>query len=243
MRLQNGAALVLGAQAASRSNATARPQHSEVYFELVVARLDEGAEGVAALAALLTDDERSRAERFRFERERRRYIVARGRLRELLASRLDEEPGALQFGYGDNGKPALADGRLHFNVSHCDELAVYALSREREIGVDLEAVRPIPEADDIAARFFCRSESEAYRALPAESRALGFYNCWTRKEAVVKALGEGLSMPLDAFAVSLAPGEPARMVHFGGQRGDGGWRLHSFTPRPGFVAAVAIAPG
>jgi 4'-phosphopantetheinyl transferase len=213
-----------------------------VKFELVVARLDESAEGVAALATLLSKSEQDRAARFRFERDRRRYTVARGRLRELLASRLGEEPRALEFVYGDNGKPALAHASLHFNVSHCGDLAVYAFSRERAIGVDVEALHPIREADGIAAQFFSRVETQAFCALDAASRTLGFYNCWTRKEAMVKAIGDGLAMPLDGFAVSLAPGDTARVLHIAGRQGDGGWRLHSFTPRPGFVAALAIAP-
>jgi 4'-phosphopantetheinyl transferase len=213
-----------------------------VYYELVVARLDASAEGVAALATHLSRSEKDRAARFHFERDRRRYTVARGRLRELLASRLGEEPHALEFVYGENGKPALADASLHFNVSHCEDVAVYALCREREIGVDVEALHPIREADGIAAQFFSRAETEAFRALGESSRTLGFYNCWTRKEAMVKATGAGLAMPLDGFAVSLAPGDAARVLHVAGRPGDGGWRLHSFTPRPGFVAALAIAP-
>jgi 4'-phosphopantetheinyl transferase len=213
-----------------------------VYFELVVARLDESAEGVAALATHLSRSETDRAARLRFERDRRRYTVARGRLRELLASRLDADPGALEFVYGENGKPALADASLHFNVSHCEDLAVYAFSCERELGVDVEALHPIREADGIAAQFFSRVETQAFCALDAASRTLGFYNCWTRKEAIVKAIGDGLAMPLDGFAVSLAPGDAARVLHIAGRPGDGGWSLHSFTPSAGFVAAVAIAP-
>jgi 4'-phosphopantetheinyl transferase len=213
-----------------------------VHFELVVARLDEGVEGVAALTTLLSQSEKARAARLRFERDRRRYIVARGRLRELLASRLGKDARALEFVYGDNGKPALAGTSLHFNVSHCADLAVYAFSSEREIGVDVEALHPIREADGVAAQFFSRVENEAFRALDTGSRTLGFYNCWTRKEAIVKALGDGLAMPLEGFAVSLAPGDAARVLHIAGRQGDGGWQLHSFTPRPGFVAAVALAP-
>jgi 4'-phosphopantetheinyl transferase len=214
-----------------------------VYFELVVARLDEGAEGVAALAPLLSPAETERAARYRLDRDRRRYIVARGRLRELLAERLGEAPRAVPLVQGKHGKPMLAGGALHFNVSHCEELALYAFSADAQIGVDVEALRALREADEIAARFFARAEHDAYRSLAAENRMLGFFHCWTRKEAVVKALGHGLSMRLDSFAVSLAPGEAARVLQVNSCQGDGGWRLHSFTPRAGFVAAVAIAPG
>ena len=213
-----------------------------MYFEIVAARLDVGVERVAALSARLSDAERRRAERFRFERDRRRYVVARGRLRELLGERTGEDPRAVELVYGRNGKPALAQPGLHFSVSHRAELVAYAFAPGREIGVDLEAVRPLPDADDIAARFFSRHENETYRGLAPRDRTLGFFNCWTRKEAFVKALGDGLSMPLDDFGVSLAPGERPEVLQIAGVCGDGGWRLHSFAPQAGFIAAVAIPP-
>ncbi len=214
-----------------------------MYFEIVVARLDVGVERLAALSARLSDVERRRAQRFRFERDRRRYVVSRARLRELLGERTGDDPRAVELVYGRNGKPALARTALHFSVSHREELVVYAFARAREIGVDLEALRPLRDADDIAARFFSRHENETYRALAPRERTLGFFNCWTRKEAFVKALGDGLSMPLDDFAVSLAPGEPPEVLQIARVRGNGGWRLHSFAPQAGFIAAVAIPPG
>src|SRR5256886_7924492 len=114
--------------------------------------------------------------------------------------------------YGAHGKPALAPrfaaSDLRFNVSHCDDLAVYAFSHGCEVGIDVEAVRVMGDADDLAARFFSRREHGAYRALHPRDKPLGFFQCWTRKEAFIKALGDGLSYPLDRFDVSLAPGEP-----------------------------------
>jgi 4'-phosphopantetheinyl transferase len=147
--------------------------------------------------------------------------------------------------YGERGKPALARGYagsdLRFNVSHSDDVAVYAFSSGREIGIDVEAVRVIRDADDIAARFFSRCEYESYLALDARHRPLGFFNCWTRKEAFIKALGDGLYHPLDSFDVSLAPGEPAEILRIGHIPGDHcGWRLRSFSPFPGYVGAVVI---
>ena len=200
--------------------------------ELVATGLDLARETVAALSACLSEAERQRAARFRAERDRRRFIVARARLRELLAERLELAPQSVELAYGRHGKPAL-DGRSarsgwRFNVSHCDELAVYGFARGCEVGVDVEAVRPLAEADTIAAHFFSRGENEAYRALAPRDRTLGFLRCWTRKEALVKALGEGLSMPLAEVDASLAPA---------------GWRLHSFSPLPGFIAAVATHHG
>lgn len=217
-------------------------------IEVVVTRLDPSPEAVRALRAWLSGAERQRARRFRFDRDRRRFIVARARLRQLLAARCRTRPEAIEFVYGKNGKPALAprfaDTGWRFNVSHCDDVAVYAFSTGREIGIDVEAIRAVREADDIAARFFSRRENEAYLALAPGDKPLGFFNCWTRKEAFVKALGDGLSLPLDKFDVSLAPGEPAKLLRAERALGDGsGWRLDSFSPLPGFIAALASHRG
>ena len=197
-------------------------------MELVSARLDAPPESVRGLYARLCGAERHRASRFRLERDRRRFIVARAHLRGLLGARLDAAPESIELTYGRAGKPALA-GRFagsgwRFNLSHCEDLALYAFSRAGEIGVDVETVHELREADDFAARFFSRRENEAYRALAPRARPLGFFRCWTRKEAFVKALGEGWSMPPAEVDVSAAPA---------------GWRLHSFSPRPGFIAALA----
>jgi 4'-phosphopantetheinyl transferase len=147
--------------------------------------------------------------------------------------------------YGAHGKPALArrcaGSGLRFNVSHADDVTVYAFSPGREIGIDIESVRVIPDAEDIAARFFSHRESEAYLALDPRDRPLGFFNCWTRKEAFIKALGDGLSYPLDRFDVSLAPSEPAKILRV--ERTPGGhcrWTLHSFSPRPGLIGAIVV---
>ena len=217
-------------------------------IEVVMARLDPEPEAVRALAAWLCDAERQRAGRFHFDRDRRRFVVARARLRQLLAARLGVRPEWVTLAYGKNGKPALAqrfaDTDWRFNVAHCDDVAVYAFSPGREIGIDIEAIRAVREADDIAARFFSRRENQAYLALAPGDKPLGFFNCWTRKEAFVKALGDGLSMPPDRFDVSLAPGEPAQILRVEGTPGeDSGWRLDSFSPLPGFVAALASQHG
>jgi 4'-phosphopantetheinyl transferase len=196
--------------------------------QLVSARLDAPPELVRRLYARLCGAERRRASRFRFERDRRRFVVARARLRELLAQRLETRPESIEFAYGVNGKPRLAGpgarSGWRFNVSHCEDLALYAFSSAGEIGIDVEAVHALAEADDIAARLFSRREHETYRALAPRDRPLGFFRCWTRKEAFVKALGDGLCVPLAEVDVSAAPP---------------GWRLHSFAPVPGFIAALA----
>jgi 4'-phosphopantetheinyl transferase len=196
-------------------------------FEVVVARLDAPADEVRALLASLSADEKERAGRFRFERDRRRFIVARGRLRQQLGERLGVAPEAVELAYGRNGKPCLKRNGCHFSVSHSDEVALLAFSKASEIGVDVEAIRPIREADTIAEQFFSPREKQAYSELPLGERLLGFLHCWTRKEALVKGLGEGLSLPLEQFDIAHAPG----------------WRLHSFFPLPGFIGAVACQHG
>jgi 4'-phosphopantetheinyl transferase len=213
-------------------------------IEVVVARLSAGRDDVGLATESLSDGERQRASRFAFERGRRRFIVGRARLRHLLGARLGVPPQAVEFECGAHGKPALArrfaDAHLRFNLSHSDELAVYAFSRGGEIGIDVEAIRPLADPAAIAAHFFSRREHAAYRALDPRDRPLGFFQCWTRKEAFIKALGDGLTHPLDSFDVSLAPGEPAELLHIETPReGDyRGWRMESFFPAPGFIAAV-----
>lgn len=216
---------------------------SDDAIEVVVSRPAPEPAAVCAAAALLSDAERLRASRFSFPRDRRRYVLNRAALRRLLGERLGVAPAAVELVYGGRGKPALAPrlraSGLRFNLSHCEDVAVYAFSTDGEIGVDVEAVREMSDADDVAARFFSRREHAAYRALDPRDRPLGFFQCWTRKEAFVKALGDGICHPLDRFAVSLAPGEPARFLHIDPTPGDSRrWRVESFVPAAGFVAAV-----
>jgi 4'-phosphopantetheinyl transferase len=214
--------------------------------EIVAARLDTEREAVREAAAWLSQAERLRASRFARERDRGRFVVARSRLRQLIGERLGLRPDRVDLVYGERGKPAiaprLADSDLRFNLSHCDDVAVYAFARGREIGVDVEALRPLADADDVAARFFSPREYDAYRSLEPRLRSLGFFNCWTRKEAFIKAVGDGLHYPLARFDVSLAPHEPARILRIGTTPGERcGWCIESFSPAAGFVAAVVFA--
>lgn len=190
----------------------------------------------------LAPDEAAKAARYHFQRDREHYIAARGVLRRLLGLYLARPPESLRFAYGAHGKPTLAGVHgLHFNLSHSHELALYAFARGRELGVDLEHLRPDLAGEEIAARFFSAREVSMLGALPAESRTRGFFNCWTRKEAYIKARGEGLSHPLDAFDVSLAPGEPAALL---GTRGDPHeltrWTLHAPDAGEDYAAALAV---
>lgn len=201
---------------------------------------------VQRYASLLSPEEWGRARRFRFERDRRRFTVARGVLRTLLGQYLGIDSRSIEFSYASHGKPFLAGAlsaqRLYFNVSHSGELALYAIAREREVGVDIELVHTIDDAQQIAERFFSLAENAALRALPAEVKEEAFFTCWTRKEAYIKALGEGLSLPLHEFDVSLTPGEPARFLGAVDREHALRWTLRELDPAPGYVAAL-VAEG
>jgi 4'-phosphopantetheinyl transferase len=210
------------------------------------AALDVPESQVRSLWDTLTADERQRAERFFFEKDRTHFVVARGLLRVLLGRYLRQDPPRLRFTYGPHGKPALATDpggvALRFNVSHSHGLALYAITRGREVGVDVERIRPDIAQEKIAERFFSPREVTVLRALPTPLQAPAFFACWTRKEAYIKAKGEGLTLPLDQFDVSLAPGEPAALLHTAWDPQEAaGWALHDLAPAPGYRAAVAVA--
>ena len=197
------------------------------------------------LRATLSSDERARAGRFHFPKDQQHFVAAHGSLRMILARYLDHAPAQLEFCYGPFGKPELAPGSnadgIRFNLSHSQGLALYAITRDYEIGVDLEGVRANLSWEDIARRYFAPGEVEALRLVPAPSRAAAFLSCWTRKEAFVKARGEGLSLPLDQFEVSVAPGEPARLLRTTGDPQEASqWSFQQLEPAPSFVAAVAV---
>ena len=214
-------------------------------LDVVIARLDIGAEAADASAALLSCEERERACRFAGDLERRRFMVARARLRQLLGVRLGVAPEALELEYAVGGKPRLHPrfgGDLRFNVSHYQDVAAFAFANGREVGIDIEGVRNLAEADAIAALAFSPREHRTYLALDPEQKPLGFFNCWTRKEAFVKAIGEGLRHPLHRFDVSLVPDEPARLERVDSTPGDScGWVLQAFTPSAQLVGAVVVA--
>jgi 4'-phosphopantetheinyl transferase len=210
--------------------------------------LDQQAAHVSRLVTTLAHDERARAERFHFHRDRDRFIVARGTLRAILGGYLGIEPAALRFSYSDHGKPSLSTAHrtmLRFNISHSNELALFAITEMRELGVDLEWIRHDVADDRIAERFFSAEEVGVLRALPKEIQSEAFFNCWTRKEAYIKAIGEGLSMPLSRFVVSLAPGEPAALLSANGSNKDtevSRWSFRDLNLGKGYKGAV-IAEG
>jgi len=178
--------------------------------------LEDGRIGERECASLLSADETERAARLRFARDRRHFNICRGAVRMLLASYLEEEPSRLIFSYSAKGKPELGGVHqsrgLRFNVSHSGDMACVGVTLERRIGVDIEAIRYDVEIKAIAQRFFSVSEQRDLASLPVDDQHRGFFNCWARKEAYLKALGSGLSLPLSEFDVSLRPGEPARLL-------------------------------
>lgn len=193
---------------------------------------------------ILAADECERAAHFRLPRDRDRFVAARIVLRVILGHYLSIAPQEIRFSYGPHGKPALATEHaangLRFNLSHSSGVVLIALARGREVGVDVEYIRPNLEYDQLAVQFFSPAEAAALRALPAERRVAAFFACWTRKEAYVKARGDGLVYPLDRFTVSLAPGEPAALLSVDGDALEGSrWSLYDLVPAPGYAAALA----
>lgn len=177
---------------------------------------DQRAERIKAFFQTLSTDEQQRALRFRFERDRVRFIAARGILRRCLGAFLETAADRVRFRYAEYGKPSLSvefsSARLKFNISHSGSRVLLAFSIGRELGVDVEEIRPDFATGEIAQRYFSALEVETLRSLPKSVQAEAFFNCWTRKEAYIKAIGEGLSCPLDKFDVTLAPEEPARLL-------------------------------
>ena len=191
-------------------------------------------------APLLTPEERDRASRFRLARVRDQFVAARGQLRALLGHYLRLPPQQVLVLYADGGKPHLPPGfPLQFNLSHTDGLAVYAVGQAR-VGVDVERCRPIPDADGLVTRFFSRRECEQFHALSADDRPAAFLRAWTRKEAVLKAIGRGVQS-LDCCEVTFGDGEPPSLLTLDGDQAAGRrWRLFTWEPAAGYLAAGAV---
>ena len=192
---------------------------------------------------MLSEDEHRRAERFRAGSLRNRYIAGRGTLRMLLAQYLRIDPASFSLNYQAHGKPKLGPPwnacGVEFNVSHSQELAVYAFTRGREIGVDVECIRPMPNAAELLERFFSPEEVQQWQQMPGERQLRTFFLGWTRKEAWLKAVGSGLSFPLNQFCVTLD--DPARVLSIRGNTDEATqWWLESCEPCDGYVATVAM---
>lgn len=217
------------------------PSAGEIHVWQADLNLSEAA--IAQLRTTLSTDERARADRFYFEKDRQHFTAGRGVLRSLLARYLHREPGEIQFVYSDRGKPSLVPAlnpeQLEFNVSHSNGVALYAFTRDRAVGIDLEYIRPMEDAQQLAQRFFCPSEYEAMRSLPPGQQQLAFFNGWTRKEAYLKATGEGIAQ-LQAVEVSLLPDHPAALVRVPANTRLERWSLYELAARSGYAAALAV---
>jgi 4'-phosphopantetheinyl transferase len=206
------------------------------------ASLDRPPEVVGRFRELLSEDELARADRFRFDQHRYRYVVGRGQLRSLLASYLGVRPAELRFEYGEFDKPALPGSGIEFNLAHSGDVVLYALTRAGEVGIDVELEETRPRDERIAERFFSPAEVAILRSLPSSERPRAFLRCWTRKEAFLKARGDGLQLALDTFDVSLAPGQPVAVMRTEWSRTEPTeWSLSDLSDeRAGYVAALAI---
>lgn len=193
----------------------------------------------------LSEDERQRANRFRFQKDRVQSILSRGALRQLLGLYLHLNPHDIVFKYGPSSKPELAHPTpsnltpFRFNVSHSGDMALIAVANLPAVGVDVEAIRADFATAEVAARFFSPTEVENFQSLPEQDRAGAFFNCWTRKEAYIKAVGDGLSIPLDSFDVEFRPGKQTQLLKIrGGLERACDWWMSSLNPGNGYAAAV-----
>ncbi len=232
----------------SRARSTARtasrrPAHRLDEVEVVGIALNVVESALHARAVHLSPDERERAARFRFGRDRRRFIACRGALRALIGERLAVDPSTIEFAYGPHGRPELAGphvGKVAFNVSHSEEVALCALAAEGPLGVDVERVREFPDLDSVTSSYFSSGECAWIDEGEPAARAERFFRLWTVKEAWLKAECDGLAGPLTEIEV--LPGSDGN-PRVRALRPDGpdvsGWRLRSFRPAPGFIAALA----
>jgi len=209
-----------------------------VPLEMDESRLDE-------LMQLLPEDECTKAGRLRFKRVRDNFVASRGLLRVILAAYLNEQPKNLEFQYGEHGKPSVGDGfnriGITFNMSHSHGMALYGVGQYRALGVDIEKIRTDMSFIRLAKRFFSLREYEDLQKLPDAQKKYGFFNCWTRKEAYIKAKGEGISSLIGKFAVSLTPGEPAALLdHQLNSQEVHRWTLMDLDVGPDYVAALAV---
>src|SRR5262245_49283262 len=204
--------------------------------------IDVVGDAMPGLMALLSSSEQERARRYVFESVQRRFVAARAALRLLVGRYLDLPAAMIHFDHGPSGKPHLIaphGARLHFNLSHSHGLALFAFCAEEEVGIDVEWLHEIKSAEQIVRRMFCPEEVAEWFSLPAERRRRGFFDCWTRKEAFVKALGRGLEVPLDTFRVAFRPGQlPA--VRWRKDRHHEQWSMFDVSPGEEYAAALAI---
>jgi 4'-phosphopantetheinyl transferase len=207
--------------------------------------LDVSPACLARFESCLSMDERERASRFHFEQHRNRYVAGRGWLRELLSAYVDVSPEKISFDYGPHGKPALsgqsAQAGIEFNLSHSDSIALAGVTRAGPLGLDIECVKALADMDELVKRFFSKRESLLFKQLKREEQLAGFFNLWTRKEAWLKATGQGISQYLNRVEVSFLPGQTARLLELPeGFTPAHQWSLYDLDPGYGLKGALAI---
>lgn len=217
--------------------------------DVVRLELDAECNRIDRLRSLLSTDEVARADRYKFDEPRRRFIVCRGVLRQLLGASLEREPVSLKFSYGPYGKPMLASDELvssghtsiEFSVSHSANLALIAVSLGRRVGVDIEQHDGKTRVHELAKRFFSPRETGELASLPECDLRAGFYRGWTSKEAYLKATGFGLSFSLSNFTVAMNPCQPARLVEVADLPNEAArWRMYSLDVSEHFSAALLV---
>ncbi|MFZ1086039.1 MAG: 4'-phosphopantetheinyl transferase superfamily protein [Terracidiphilus sp.] len=193
------------------------------------------------LEQVLIGDEIGRAEQFSFNHLREAFVITRGILRYLLGRYLNLHPSCIRFIYGAKGKPSVESlTPVQFNMTHSGNLAAVAITSHCSIGIDLERIRPMPDIHQIASHFFCSGETAEIMSFSPSERERAFFHCWTRKEAYIKALGEGLYTPLDSFRVTVQPNTPARIVHIEQDTSEADeWTLHDLCLATDYAAALA----
>jgi 4'-phosphopantetheinyl transferase len=209
------------------------------------ASLNQPADVIAKLASLLSSDECQRAERFHRPTDRRRFIAGRGILRKIISAYLALAPGELRFVYNEYGKPFISDdqnrGALSFNLSHSDGMALYSVVRGRRVGIDIEYMREDFATIEVAERFFSKDEFEALKSTPNDRRTEAFFNCWSRKESYIKAIGMGVSYPLDGFTVSLAPDATPELLKVNADATEAArWKMYEIDVGEGYAAALIV---
>jgi 4'-phosphopantetheinyl transferase len=228
-----------------RTNELASPlslNKGEVH--VLKAAIQEASSMMAYLFSILSPDERERATKFVFERDRNRFASSRAILRLILARYLGMKPGEIVLVYDSYGKPSLSPLQncegLSFNLAHSGNRAVYALARNVQIGIDIEQCRNDVAVEELAERFFSKRESSALRSLPEDERREAFFRCWTRKEAYLKALGQGLFVPLESFTVSVKPNESPILLEALTSDNQSDWTMLDLPTDTGFMAALAV---
>lgn len=199
--------------------------------------LEPEAARLEPLYETLAPEERDRAQRFRFVADRRHYIACRGAMREILSHYLEVEPSAIRFTLNRYGKPMLVESDVRFNVSHSGQWAMLAVTRGRQVGIDIERMDPRFAQEQIPERFFSPREVADLRSLPAHEQVAAFFRCWTRKEAYIKARGMGLALELDSFDVTLRPDQAPALDRAGN------WSIRNLEAPAGYAAAIVAEGG